>query len=389
MNQKRFVVLDRDGTINVEREYLSQPDQLELLPGAANGLRHLRKLGLGLVVITNQSGIGRGFFDLPRLDLIHQRLHALLAAEDIQLDDIYVCPHRPNDGCRCRKPQLELLLKAAQEHHFNPSEAFVIGDNTVDIELGRQVGATTLLVLTGYGAQVAEQIEANWDYAVDDLESAAVVIEHLLMDTGNRTTTVESTHDLLQDRVLTHLQESADLKHKVAQLCLPSILMATDFIVEAFQEGGKMLLCGNGGSAADCQHLAAEFMSRSTKELERPGLPAIALTTDTSFLTAFANDRGFDGIFERQVRALGKPGDVLIGISTSGNSENVLRAVNTAHEIGIKTIGLMGKGGILETKVDCAIALPSRNTQYIQEALLSIEHLLCDLTEQILFARGE
>ncbi len=389
MNQNRFVVLDRDGTINVEREYLSDPDKLELLPGVANGLRHLRKLGLGLVVITNQSGIGRGFFDWARLELIHQRLYALLAAEDIKLDDIYVCPHHPNDECSCRKPQPELLLKAAQEHHFNPSEAFVIGDNIVDIELGRQVGATTLLVRTGYGAQVAEQMEANWDYAVDDLESAAVVIEHLLIDTGNRKITIESTHDLLQDRARTHLQESADLKHKVAQHCLPSVLMATDFIVGVFRNGGKMLLCGNGGSAADCQHLAAELVSRLTKEFERPGLSAIALTTDTSFLTAFANDHGFDGIFERQVRALGKPGDVLIGISTSGNSENVLRAVNAAREIGIKTIGLMGTGGMLETKVDCAIAVPSHNTQYIQEALLSIEHILCDLTEQILFVRGE
>lgn len=198
---------------------------------------------------------------------------------------------------------------------------------------------------------------------------------------------VAPKRNLLQDRMLTHLLESADLKHKVAQYCLPSILAATDLIVETFRNGGKMLLCGNGGSASDCQHMATEFVSRLTKEFERPGLPAIALTTDTSFLTAFANDSGFDGIFERQVRALGKPGDLLIGISTSGSSANVLRAVNAARELEIKTIGLMGEGGALETQVDCAIAVPSRNTQYIQEALLSIEHILCDLTEQILFVQ--
>ncbi len=180
MKQKRFVVLDRDGTINVEREYLSDPDQLELLPGAVAGLHHMRKLGLGLVIITNQSGIGRGYFDWARLNLIHERLSALLAAEGVQLDGIYICPHLPEQGCTCRKPQTELIEIAAKEHHFKPDEAFVIGDKMVDIELGKLAGATTLLVRTGYGAQVETQISATWDFVVDDLANAASVIENLL-----------------------------------------------------------------------------------------------------------------------------------------------------------------------------------------------------------------
>lgn len=387
MSQRRFVVLDRDGTINVEREYLSDPEQLELLPGAVRGLRHLHRLGLGLVVITNQSGIGRGHFDRARLDLIHERLSALLAAEGIQLDGIYVCPHHPSDGCTCRKPQPELLAKAAREHQFEAGDAFVIGDKVIDIELGQQVGATTLLVRTGYGTQVAAQMAVTWDYVVDDLAKAAAVIERLLNedswgDCG------ESDRNRWRHRVHTHLQESADLKRHVAQHCVSSVLAAADLLVETFRNGGKVLLCGNGGSAADCQHMAAEFVSRLTKEFERPGLPAIALTTDTSFLTAFANDYGFEGIFQRQVRALGKPGDVLIAISTSGGSANVLRAVSAARELGIKTLGLMGETGALQSQVDCAIAVPSRNTQYIQEALLGIEHILCDLAEQMLYRKG-
>jgi len=187
MSQQRFVVLDRDGTINVEREYLSNSDQLELLPGAVRGLRHLRELGLGLVVITNQSGVGRGYFDWARLDLIHQRLSALLADEGIQLDGIYVCPHHPNDGCTCRKPQPELLEKAAREHKFRANEAFVIGDKAIDIELGQKVGATTLLVRTGYGTKVevlaASQMKVTWDYIVNDLADAANVIERHLNKT--------------------------------------------------------------------------------------------------------------------------------------------------------------------------------------------------------------
>ncbi len=181
MNPKRFVVLDRDGTINIEREYLSDPDQLELLPGVVNGLRHFRKLGLGLVVITNQSGIGRGYFDQTRLDQIHQRLIDLLFSEGIYLDGIYVCPHHPDEGCSCRKPKTDLLEKAAREHHFTPGEAFVIGDKAIDIELGRRVGATTLLVRTGYGAQVEAQGQGAWNYVVKDLAAAASVIEELLI----------------------------------------------------------------------------------------------------------------------------------------------------------------------------------------------------------------
>ena len=182
-----------------------------------------------------------------------------------------------------------------------------------------------------------------------------------------------------------HLLVSADIKRRVAEECLDAILVAADLIAETFRSGGKVLLCGNGGSAADCQHMAAEFVSRLTKEFERPGLPAIALTTDTSFLTAFANDCGFEGIFERQIQAFGKPADVLIGISTSGNSPNVIRAVEAAHAADMHTIALTGSGGRLAVMVNVAIAVPSTNTQYIQEAHLAIEHIVCELVEHTLF----
>jgi D-sedoheptulose 7-phosphate isomerase len=131
--------------------------------------------------------------------------------------------------------------------------------------------------------------------------------------------------------------------------------------------------------------MAAELMSRLTKDFERPGLPAIALTTDTSFLTAFANDCGFEDVFARQVQALGSAADVLLAISTSGESPNVLRAVETAKAKGLRTIGLLGEGGRLTALVDIAIVIPSRSTQYVQEAMLAVEHVICDLTERALF----
>jgi D-sedoheptulose 7-phosphate isomerase len=188
-----------------------------------------------------------------------------------------------------------------------------------------------------------------------------------------------------RQRARVHLLASAEVKQRVVEQCVEAILAAAQLIAETFQSGGKLLLCGNGGSAADCQHMAAELVNRLTKDFERPGLPAIALTTDTSFLTAFANDNGFAGVFARQVQALGKGGDVLLGISTSGNSANVIRAVETARAAHLHTVVLTGSGGGLAGMAHVAIVVPSTNTQHIQEAHLAIEHVLCDLVERSLF----
>lgn len=186
MTRRRFVLLDRDGTIIVERHYLSDPFQVELLPGVAWGLKQLSRIGLGLVVITNQSGIGRGLFDERRLNLIHQRLCELLAAEEVQLGGVYFCPHIPEDECSCRKPQPGLVEQAANELNFDPKAAFVIGDKPCDIELGQRIGATTFLVRTGYGTQVAAETCVTPDYVVDDVREAAQVIERLLVLDGRR-----------------------------------------------------------------------------------------------------------------------------------------------------------------------------------------------------------
>ncbi len=182
------------------------------------------------------------------------------------------------------------------------------------------------------------------------------------------------------------LHASASVKQRTAQTCVTAILAAADAIAATFRNGGKLLLCGNGGSAADCQHFAAEFTSRLSADFVRPGLPAIALTTDTSFLTAYANDFDFEGVFARQVQALGKPGDALVGISTSGNSTNVIRAVETARSLGLTTIGLTGSAGRLKDLADKAICIPSNQPQHVQEAHLAVEHILCHLVERALFA---
>ncbi|MDR3610746.1 MAG: SIS domain-containing protein [Ignavibacteriaceae bacterium] len=182
------------------------------------------------------------------------------------------------------------------------------------------------------------------------------------------------------------LVESAETKLKIKDACLESILKAVDLIVGLYRKGNKLLLCGNGGSAADCQHIATEFMIRLNHQLKRPPLCAIALTTDSSNLTAGANDIGFENVFARNVQGLGNKGDVLIAISTSGNSPNIIKAVSMAHEKGMQVIGFLGgAGGNLKTNVDIPVVVPSSNVQRIQEGHITIAHIICELVELELY----
>ncbi len=182
------------------------------------------------------------------------------------------------------------------------------------------------------------------------------------------------------------LSESAETKKKIAQECLTDILISADTLAGAFKNGKKLLLCGNGGSAADCQHIAAEFVIRLSHKIQRPALPAIALTTDTSNLTAGGNDIGFENVFARSIEGLGREGDILLAISTSGNSPNVLKAVEKAHEKKMKVIGFLGgTGGKLKSMVDMPVVIPSSNTQRIQEGHITVAHIICELVEEELF----
>lgn len=182
------------------------------------------------------------------------------------------------------------------------------------------------------------------------------------------------------------LEESAATKKAILNSCFEDISRAVTIVRDALKNDNKILFCGNGGSAADSQHIATEFTIRLNHEIKRKGLPAIALTTDTSALTAGGNDIGFENTFARLVEALGRKGDVLVGISTSGNSQNILLAADKAHENGMTVIGLLGKdGGKLKAKCDLPIIVPSDNTQRIQEGHITIGHIVAELAEMELF----
>ncbi len=188
----------------------------------------------------------------------------------------------------------------------------------------------------------------------------------------------------MKKQVINELEESITITKRMIQNLPDEIIAAVNMIIEGYKAKGKVFLIGNGGSAADAQHIAAEFIGRF--KLKRNGLPAIALTTDTSILTAVSNDYGYDMVFSRQLEALSKEGDVLIAITTSGTSTNILKAVEVARAKKVKVIGLTGgNGGKLKDASDVTIIVPSDNTPRIQEAHITIGHIICNLVEMEIF----
>ncbi len=186
----------------------------------------------------------------------------------------------------------------------------------------------------------------------------------------------------MQELIKKRLLESIEVKYQLANSDLLKIIEQIAItIVTTFQNGGKILLFGNGGSAADAQHIAGELVGRFMKE--RKGLPAIALTTNSSIVTAVANDYGYEKVFVRQIEALGSPGDMAIGISTSGNAENVNQAISYAKKSGMKTVGFTGgTGGNLAKLVDTCLIIPSKSTPRIQETHITVGHILCEVVEE-------
>jgi D-sedoheptulose 7-phosphate isomerase len=188
----------------------------------------------------------------------------------------------------------------------------------------------------------------------------------------------------MKEEIIQVFKESADVKVRFARQNAEALVQVVKTVVEAFKAGNKVLLFGNGGSAADAQHIAAEFVNRFM--IERPPLPAIALTTDTSVLTSISNDYGYADTFSKQVKALGRQGDVAVGISTSGTAANVVKAIKTAKDLGLKTVGLTGAGGgDLAKLVDFALIVDSSTTARIQEVHITIGHALCEMVDRMLF----
>jgi D-sedoheptulose 7-phosphate isomerase len=364
----RFVLIDRDGVISEQRrDYVKSVAELVVRDEALSALVVLRKAGFRVVVLTNQSPVARGIFNEGKLKEIHDALFERVEEAGGRIDRIYFCPHKPEDNCLCRKPKPGLFIKCKEDLDINLEETFYVGDEETDILAARAAGCKAVFVGKATG------LAATPDILAENLHDAVVKI--LGMERQR------------MKNVTAAVTESIEIKKKIlkAEDLLETILKVGEEIVQTFRRGGKVLICGNGGSAADAQHIAAELSGKFY--LDRDPLFAEALHVNSSYLTAVANDYSYAEVFARLVRAKGREADVLIGISTSGNSENVIRAIDEANRKGLITVGLTGEGGGgMDGLCKYLVKVPSNDTPRIQEVHITIGHILCEMVERRLFS---
>lgn len=397
-NKQKAIFIDRDGTINKYVGFLRDTEQFELLEGVSEAIKTINQSGYLAVVVTNQPVIARGEVTYDGLQEIHNKMETLLGKDGAYLDGIYFCPHHPDSGyegeikelkfeCECRKPKPGMLFKAAQDLNIDLEQSWMIGDGKNDIQAGKNAGCRTALI-------------GNEDYGQDlTVDSLGSFVNKVV---GRNMEKLLSHVDLLIER------------YPALESCKDDILNAYYLLEESYSNGNKLLVAGNGGSAADSEHIVGELMksfklprkldkefkSKLMQEDEELGLtlsenlqgalPAIALDGHLALSTAYMNDCEPLLCFAQQVNGFGNKGDIFLGISTSGNSKNILYAAVTAHAKGIKVIGLTGqKESKLSEIADVCIKVPETETYMIQELHLPVYHCLCLMLEDYFYGEIE
>jgi D-sedoheptulose 7-phosphate isomerase len=373
----RHIVLDRDGVLNEEapeRGYIREPQDFRWLPGVLPSLEGLHRAGVRLSVASNQSGVGRGVMSIDQMHAVNARMRQQASDHGGALDAVFCCPHAPDAGCDCRKPLPGLIEAAIAAARIPAAETLLVGDDWRDIEAGLRAGVAVALVLTGKG-RTHEHAARNRGIPVyhDLPEVVRAVLNHSSETKTMRIPQVFADHAEVVARAAAELPPLMEELVQVIDRCL--------------QAGHKVIACGNGGSAADAQHLVAELVGRFRDE--RRALAAITLMADAATLTALANDYGYERVFERQIEALAEPGDVLIAISTSGNSANVVRAAAAARAAGCIVVGFTGaNGGKLTAHADHLLRAPSDVVARIQEIHALCIHALSDALDERILGRA-
>jgi len=334
----KALFLDRDGVINIDHGYVSTIDDFEFTDGIFEFIKLFIDKGYRIFIITNQSGIGRGYYTQRDFDILTNFMLDEFRARGIAIDGVYHCPHAPEEMCRCRKPSIGMVEKALLDYpDIDLENSIMVGDKQSDMDFA-------------INANIKDRIF---------IKESKDIRERL-------------RYLMIKDEFISH----QEVLTKTIDMLIPDIQRASTLVIDTLKRGNKILLCGNGGSAGDAQHISAELTGRYKSR--RGALSAIALTTDTSAITAIANDFGYKYIFSRQVEALAESGDLLIAISTSGNSENVILAVESAKALKCRTIGLTGRdGGVMRGICDIDIIVPSDDTARVQEMHILIGHSIC------------
>ena len=350
----KALFLDRDGVVNIDHGYVYKIENFKFIDGIFEFIDMFIQKNYKIFIVTNQSGIGRRYYTLKDFNTLTDYMLDEFKKKDIKIDEVYFCPHSPEESCQCRKPSIGMVQKALKKYDIDLQNSFMVGDKSSDIDLAINANIKNSIFI---GDSINKSASLNF-------KSIKEAIGYFKME------------DMIKDEFMAHQKALSDTINEI----MPNIAKASKLVVDTLKNGNKILICGNGGSAGDAQHISAELTGRY--KTTRKALPAIALTTDTSALTAIANDFGYDFVFSRQVEALANSGDLLLAISTSGNSKNVNLAVKSAKDLGCTTIGLSGRGGgEMRGICDENIIIPSNNTPRVQEMHILVGHIICQAVD--------
>ena len=353
------VFVDRDGVINQNlAEYVRSWEAFSFLPGARGALRRLHEAGWPTVVVTNQSGVGRGVLPLEQVAEIHERMRAAIEEAGGRVAAVMLCPHHPDEGCDCRKPAPGLLREAAELLSIDLARSWMVGDHPTDAAAARAAGCRPILVRSGRGS--ADELEGEGAPVVPDLAAAVDLILAEARQFGAVASGVASYF--------------AALAEAVRAIDAEAVERLVEAVRRAREAGGMVYTLGNGGSAATASHLALD-LAKNTRRPDRPDLRVFALTDNVGLLTAWANDANYEEVFAAQLDALARPGDLVVAVSGSGNSRNVLRAVEVAKARGAATFGVAGFAGgrLAELAHDCVV-VRSENMQLVEDGHMAIVH---------------
>ena len=362
------VFVDRDGVINQNLpDYVGSWEAFRFLPGACEAMRRLNDAGWPVIVVTNQSGIGRGVLTAESVDEIHRRMRSAIEDAGGRLAAVMLCPHHPDDGCGCRKPAPGLLRDAAGELAIDLPRSWMVGDHPTDAAAARAAGCRPLLVRSGRG--LADELAADGAPVVPDLAAAVDVILADAAQSGVVASSVEA-----------YFASLAETVRGIDGAAVERLVQAIRRVRDA---GGMIYTLGNGGSAATASHLALD-LAKNTRRPDRPNLRVFALTDNVGLLTAWANDANYEEVFAAQLDAVARPGDLVIAVSGSGNSQNVLRAIEVANAHGAGTFGVAGfAGGRLARLAQDCVVVRSDNMQLVEDGHMAIVHaVMCALRDE-------
>ncbi len=381
-NRRPGVLLDRDGTIIDDRGYVGSVEAVELLDGAAEAIAALNAAQLPVAVVTNQAGVARGFYGIEDVRAVHAHIDELLAREGAHIDAWLFCPYHPNGiveeyarWSSDRKPAPGMALAAADRLGLDLGRSWVVGDSECDVELARGVGARPIRI-----GDVDDETQ------VTTVPSLAAAVSHVLADHGSRESWTAQVLTFPQMRYESAYLFAEHYSHELAQALATVDVAAFDraskVLADAYDRDAAVFVCGNGGSASIANHLQCDHVKgvRVGTDLHTR---VTSLSTNVEILSAIANDIGYEAVFEYQLESMARPGDVLVAVSSSGSSPNVVRALRWAEEHGLQTIAMSGFGGGDARRVaGVSIHVDARNYGIVEDAHQACMHLLAQYVRQ-------